>query len=205
MHAPVHRGHRRFIGETQRHVLAGEKPMDIESYGAHYETQTTINAPADLVFEYLDDFEQLGAHMTRSSWMMAGSKMSYEFDDGKGRRLGSQVRILGSFLGLKLEIGEQVIDRVPAHRKTWQTVGNPRMFILAQYRMGFSLQALPRSCLVTAHIDYSLPTKGYRRLLGQLAGGVYARWCVRNVLDQAAAHFGNATEVAVRVQASKGS
>jgi hypothetical protein len=108
-------------------------------------------------------------------------------------------------LGLKLEIDEQVIERVPAHSKTWQTVGNPRMFILAQYRMGFSLQALPRSCLVTAHIDYSLPTRGYRRLLGRLAGGVYARWCVRNVLDQAAAHFGNATEVAVRVHASNGS
>ena len=179
--------------------------MDIEAYPVHYEAQTTVNAPPDLVFEYLDDFEQLGAHMTRSSWMMAGSKMNYEFDDGRGRRLGSHVRLVGSFLGLKLEIDEQVIDRVPARGKAWQTVGNPRMFILARYRMGFSLKALPRSCLVTARIDYSLPTKGYQRLLGRLAGGVYARWCVRNVLDQAAGHFGNATEVAVRVQASKGS
>jgi uncharacterized membrane protein len=179
--------------------------MDVKAHPVHYEAQTTVNAPPDLVFEYLDDFEQLGTHMTRSSWMMAGSKMNYEFDDGRGRRLGSHVRLVGSLLGLKLEIDEQVIERVPAHSKTWQTVGNPRMFILAQYRMGFSLQALPRSCVVTAHIDYSLPTRGYRRLLGRLAGGVYARWCVRNVLDQAAAHFGNATEVAVRVHASNGS
>jgi hypothetical protein len=119
MHAPVHRGHRRFVGETQWDVLAGDSPMDIESYGAHYEAQTTIDAPSDLGFEYLDDIEQLGAHMTLSIRMM-------------------------------------------------------------------------------------LPTKGYRRLLGRLAGGVHARWCVRNVLDQAAGHFGNATEVAVRVQASKG-
>jgi hypothetical protein len=202
---PEHCGHHRFIGETQWGVIAGGRPMDIESYGAHYEAQTTVNAPPVLVFEYLDDFEQLGAHMTRSSWMMAGSKMTYEFDDGRGRRLGSHVRLVGSLLGLKLEIDEQVIDRVPARSKAWETVGNPRMLILAQYRMSFSLQALPGSCRVTARIDYSLPRKGFSRFLGLVAAGAYARWCVRNVLDQAAAHFGSATEVAVRVQASKGS
>jgi hypothetical protein len=68
--------------------------MDAEAYDVHYEAQTTINASADLVFSYLDDFAHLGAHMTRSSWMMAGSKMNYEFDDGKGQRLGAHVRLV---------------------------------------------------------------------------------------------------------------
>jgi polyketide cyclase/dehydrase/lipid transport protein len=167
--------------------------MEIETFASHYEAQATVNAPADLLFDYLDDFEQVGAHMTRSSWMMAGSKMRYEFDDGKGRRLGARVRLLGSFLGLNLEIDERVIDRVPAHSKAWQTVGNPRMLILAKYRMGFSLRSLPDGCRLTAFIDYALPERGIGRLVGALAGGVYARWCVRNVLQQALAHFGSAT------------
>ena len=50
--------------------------MEIEAFASHHKEQAVVNAPADLVFEYLDDFVQLGAHMTRSSWMMAGSKMS---------------------------------------------------------------------------------------------------------------------------------
>jgi hypothetical protein len=167
--------------------------MEIETFASHYEEQATVSAPADFLFDYLDDFEQLGAHMTRSSWMMAGSKMRYEFDEGKGRRLGSQVRLLGSFLGLKLEIEERVIDRVPASSKAWQTVGNPRMLILARYRMGFTLRPLPDGCRLTAFIDYALPAKGMGRLLGALVGGIYARWCVRNVLSQALGHFGGAT------------
>lgn len=177
--------------------------MEIETFAAHYEKQTTVDAPAELVFEYLDDFERLGAHMTRSSWMMAGSKMSYEFDNGKGRRLDSHVRLIGSFLGLKLEIDERVIDRAPAQSKAWQTTGTPRMLILAQYRMGFSLWSLPHGCRVTAFIDYSLPARGFGRVLGRVAGGAYARWCVRNVLDQAAAQFGIAADVGISPPASK--
>jgi hypothetical protein len=167
--------------------------MDVETFASHYEAQATVDAPAVLLFEYLDDFEQLGAHMTRSSWMMAGSRMRYEFDDGRGRRLGSRVRLLGEFLGFKLDIDERVIDREPGLSKAWQTVGRPRMLILAKYRMGFSLRSLPQGCRVTAFIDYSLPESGLGRWLGALAGGAYARWCVRNVLKQAASHFGSAT------------
>jgi uncharacterized membrane protein len=168
--------------------------MDTETFGSHYEEHATVNAPADLLFDYLDDFEQLGAHMTRSSWMVAGAKMRYEFDDGKGRRVGSRVRLLGSFLGLKLEIEERVTNREPARSKAWQTVENPRMLILARYRMGFSLQPLLEGCRLTAFIGYALPGKGIARLLGALAGGIYARWCVRNVLQQALVRFGSAAE-----------
>jgi hypothetical protein len=165
--------------------------MEIEVFTSHHEEQAVVNAPADLVFEYLDDFARLGAHMTRSSWMMAGSKMSYEFDEGMGRQLGSHVRMGGSFLGMKLEIDERVIDRAPGNSKAWQTVGNQRMLILARYRMGFSLQPLHGECRLTVFIDYSLPEKGLGHLLGRLAGGTYARWCVRNMLHQATARFGS--------------
>lgn len=37
--------------------------MDISTFASHFEQQATVNAPADLLFEYLDDFEQLGAHV----------------------------------------------------------------------------------------------------------------------------------------------
>jgi hypothetical protein len=108
----------------------------------------------------------------------------------KGRRLGSRVRLLGFFLGLNLEIDQRVIDRELARSKAWQTVGNPRMLIVARYRMGFSLSPLSNGCRLTAFIDYALPEKAIGRLLGALAGRVYARWCVRNLLQQALAHFG---------------
>ena len=41
--------------------------MEIETFGFHYEEHAAIDAPSELVFQYLDDFKQLGVHMTRSS------------------------------------------------------------------------------------------------------------------------------------------
>jgi len=79
---------------------------------------------------------------------------------------------------------------VTAKNKAWQTVGNQRVLILARYRMGFSLQPLPDGCRLTVFVDYALPENGLGRLLGRLAGGAYARWCVRKILHQAAARFG---------------
>jgi hypothetical protein len=169
--------------------------MDTGTFPAHFEAQTTVSAPAGLVFEYLDDFEQLGAHMTRANWMMAGAHMSYAFDAGKGRRLGARVQLLGSFLGWKLAIEERVIERVPTRSKAWQTIGNPQMLILARYRMGFSLSPRSEGCRVTAFIDYAFPSGGFGRVLGRLAGGTYARWCVRNVLHQAETRFGTVTKL----------
>jgi uncharacterized membrane protein len=170
--------------------------METDSFAARCGAQATVDAPAELVFEYLDDFEQLGAHMTRSSWMMAGSRMSYEFDEAKGRRPGARIHLLGSFLGLQLDIEERVVERVTPRSKAWQTVGEPRMLVLARYRMGYSLQPQPRGCRVTVFIEYALPATGFGRLLGWLAGRAYARWCVRSVLHQTVARFGSVTDAA---------
>jgi hypothetical protein len=42
MHARVHRGHRRSIGETGQGVFAGGRPMDIDADASHYEVQETV-------------------------------------------------------------------------------------------------------------------------------------------------------------------
>ena len=103
----------------------------------------SVDLPAcrERVFEFLDDFANLGSHMTRSSWMMAGSSMHYEFDVARGRETGARVRISGSFLGLRLQIDEMVDDREPPSRKSWRTVDAQRMWVIAAYRMGFSVDA----------------------------------------------------------------
>jgi hypothetical protein len=57
-----------------------------------------------------------GVYMMRSSWMMAGSEMRYEFDDARGRARGATVRMLGSFLGLCLQIDEPGVSPSNAPR-----------------------------------------------------------------------------------------
>jgi len=156
----------------------------------HFETSVALRSSCADVFEYLDDFAHFGEHMMSSNWMMAGSAMRYEFDETSGRAQGALVRLIGSFLGLRIVIDERVVERAPPYRKSWETVGSPRMFIMKGYRMGFEVLPRNEGSYLRVFVDYAIPESGLARLLGRLFGSTYARWCVRSVIDGTSAHLG---------------
>ena len=157
----------------------------------HFQQSTLLAKSASVVFEQLDDFERLGAHMMHSSGMMAGSRMRYEFDEAHGRAEHALVRLRGSVLGFALTIDEEVIERTPPVAKTWQTIGTPRMLVLDAYRMGYILEPQQSAARLTVFIDYALPSRGVTRWLGRLAGAAYARWCVTSMIEDAVRSFGS--------------
>ena len=67
---------------------------------AHFETEVEIDASPEELFDLLDDHRRLSAHMTKRSWMMAGSQMTIEMDEMQGRALGSKISLSGKILGL---------------------------------------------------------------------------------------------------------
>jgi hypothetical protein len=160
----------------------------------HFEQSVDLHVSPEEVFKHLDDFTQFGEHMMRSSWMMAGSSMRYEFDGTLGRAPGARVRLLGSFLGAHLEIEEYVVERTPPLRKSWETVGRPRMIVLEAYRMGFAVMPTESGCRLQVFIDYSRPRRGLGWGLGWIAAGPYARWCVRSTIAGVRQHFAAAEE-----------
>ena len=162
----------------------------------HFAQSVILNTTCERAFEFLDDFEQLGAHMMNSSWMMAGSRMHYEFDGARGRAPGAHVRLLGSIAGIPLQIDEEVAEREVPQYKSWITVDAQRMLIMDAYRMGFSLEPADRGSRLEVFIDYALPERFPGRLLGWMLGGAYARWCVRSMLDTAGDRFGGTPDVA---------
>ncbi|MDI4635237.1 SRPBCC family protein [Pelomonas sp. V22] len=165
------------------------------NYGAHYQAEAVLAAPTDAVFAFLDDPMRLVGHMSRRSLMMGGGRMSIELDAAGGRSPGSLMRLRGRFLGLALTAEERVIERQVPKRKTWQTVGTPRLILLTAYRMGFDLR--PRNTCTRARIsiDYSLPESGAMAWLARWLGPAYARWCVDRMIGDAAARFGTRADV----------
>lgn len=154
----------------------------------HAEQGSRVAASPDVLFNYLDDPSRLGAHMGKSSWMMAGSSMEYQFDAAQGRALGARIRLSGRMLGLTLGVDEVVTVHEPPCRKSWRTVGAPRLLVIGNYEMGFVVEPGPRDCLLRVHITYELP-KGPWWLAGWLLGGFYARWCVRTMVSDAVRRF----------------
>ena len=155
----------------------------------HDESSALANAPVERVFAYLDDPKVLSAHMGESSMMMIGSRMSIDVDADGGRVIGSKIRMQGSMLGIALSLEEMIVERHVPHQKVWETSGTPNLLVIAHYRMGFELTPKGASSLVRVFIDYSLPTKAPGSWLGGLLGGVYARWCTKQMANDAARHF----------------
>lgn len=148
-----------------------------------------IEAPAEAVFGYLDDPRNLSAHMEQPSWAMMGSRMEVHMDARGTRSVGSKFGFAGSFLGIPLSVEEIVTERDPPRAKAWATVGEPTLWVVGRYRMGFTIVPRSASSLLTVFIDYDLPEGPGTRALGWLLGEFYAGWCTRRMAAGAARHF----------------
>jgi hypothetical protein len=158
-------------------------------YSEHAECTTIVHAPADRIFERLDDQTRLSAHMSQRSWKMGWGKMDTHLDERQGRAVGSHIVLSGRVFGVRLYLDEVVTAREPPLNKSWQTVGEPRLLVIGPYRMGFSLTGMGADAALRVTIDYKLPTRGLPRLLGKLFGSSYAKWCVRQMAEDARRAF----------------
>ena len=103
----------------------------------------------------------------------------------QGRVVGSHIRLRGKVLGIHLFLDEVVTQHEPPYRKTWQTVGTAKLLVVGHYRMGLEITAETYGSRLRVFIDYELPTALSTRWFGYLFGGVYAKWCVRQMLQSA--------------------
>ena len=155
----------------------------------HCKSIRIVAAPADAVFWHLDDHNRLAGHMSQSSWLMAGSRMTIELDAAKGRATGSHIHLRGRVLGIPIHVEEVVTKHEPPFRKAWETIKVPKLLVIGHYKMGFEIRPQDASSLLRVFIDYDLPERWLTRLLGQLLGSFYARWCTESMAKDAAAYF----------------
>jgi hypothetical protein len=141
------------------------------------------------VFAQLDDQTRLAAHMQKSSAMMGGGSMAYEFDEGRGQAVGSHIRMTGAAFGLRLEVDEVVTERTPPARKDWRTTGEPRLLVISAYEMGFALAPASQGSRLEVWIDYVVARRPLWRWLAALLAAAYARWCVRRMVLDAVKAF----------------
>ena len=156
----------------------------------HFEARAVVHAAADALFARLDDPNLLSAHMSQSSLMMGGSRMTIELDAAKGRAIGAGIRMSGRFLGIPLSLEETVTERAPPRRKVWETTSTPKLVVIGHYRMGYDIVAHGASSELRVFIDYALPKEPGGRWLGRVFGPLYARWCTQRMTRDAAEYFG---------------
>lgn len=160
-----------------------------QQYTRHYEESTLVHASPDTVFAYADDHRNLSSHMNKSSWMMAGSKMETKTDEGKGQKVGSHIKLLGTILGLNLFLDEVIIIHEPPNHKAWQTVGKINLIVIDHYTLGFDIASQDKGSTIRVYIDYNLPKSWKTQWFGFLFAEIYAKWCVQQMIRGVREHF----------------
>ena len=154
-----------------------------------HESNGFVRSPMDQVFAHIDDHTRLSSHMGEPSWKMGGGRMETILDEGRGQKVGSQIRLSGQVFGVELSVEEIVAERNPPRRKVWETTGAPKLLVIGHYRMGFELSPRGNGSMLRVFIEYTLPERGAARWLGRLFGRYYARWCTQQMVDDAVKHF----------------
>lgn len=159
--------------------------MTTGSFTHSYASTVDLKTDIQTAFDYLNDPMKLSAHMEKSSMMMGGSAMTTEVDSRKGQELGSIITLKGKFLGIELSVKEHIVELVPPLKKVWQTFGQQKMIIIDRYQMGFFLEELVGKTRLNVFINYVLPAKGVKKILGKLLSRAYAKWCVNQIANDA--------------------
>ena len=155
----------------------------------HYEDSKLIAVDQKTLFEYIDDHKSFLSHMRKPSGMMGGGSMRVDIDEGKGQKVGSHIRMHGKILGINLFLDEVVVQHDPPFRKAWETVGDINLLVIDHYRLGFEIESNNSTSTLRVYIDYNLPQSARTRILGYLLGGVYAKWCVNQMITGVRDHF----------------
>jgi len=150
-----------------------------------------IGAPAERVFAWVDDIDNLGGHMVdRASMPMMGCALSLTVVTLQRTGVGATYRYTGSVLGFSLDFSESVTTYVPGREKVWRTIGTPRLVIIDAYEMRVLVESLSAaSSRLTIGIAYTLPRQWARRMAGRLLARPYARWCLRSMSRDASRAF----------------
>jgi uncharacterized membrane protein len=144
-----------------------------------------IAAAPETVFAHVDDFQNVGSHMTERSMAMVGNHLRLDRLSENATGVGARYRWHGRIAGLTVDLTEVVTEWVPNRRKVWETVGQPRLIIMSGYRMSFTVAPTSAGTVLTITIEYERPGSLVGRVLGWLLGDAYSRWCLRRMCRDA--------------------
>ena len=141
-----------------------------------------INAAPDKVFAMIDDLGVTGMHMTKSSTMMMGNKLSLEYLTNNHTGLGSRYRWKGTMMGMKMDLTVEVTKWIEGVEKTWETIGEAKMIIYSWYRMHLLVKPLTGGSEAELSITYEKPNGWFARIISFFFADWYCNWCLKNML-----------------------
>jgi len=122
-------------------------------------------------------------HMTKSSAMMMGSKLSLEYLTRNHSGLNSKYRWTGVMMGMKMDFTVEVTKWVEGVEKIWETIGEAKMIIYSWYRMHLWVYPVGNTTQAELSITYERPKGWFAKFISFLFADWYCNWCLKNMLS----------------------
>lgn len=154
-----------------------------------------IKSTPEKVFARMDDLANTGMHMTKSSMMMMGNKLTLEQTSLNATGIGAKYHWYGKMMGMSMDFSETVTKWEPPRSKEWETFGNARMIIMSWYRIWFNISLAENGSRAEIFISYLPPAQWYNKILSFLFAGLYCNWCLNNMLNDTKKSLGNPGDI----------
>lgn len=147
------------------------------------------NTSADSVFAYMDKIGNTGAHMEKRSMAMMGSKLKLTQLSENAVGLNSKYLWKGRTMGFKMDFTVLTTKWEKNKEKIWETIGKAKMIILDWYQMRLVITQEGENTKADLSIKYTKPGTFFFRSLGFFLAKPYAKWCLKNMLNDTKKHF----------------
>ena len=142
-----------------------------------------IHSTPEKVFAQMDDFSKTSMHMSESSMMMMGSKLTLEQLSKNATGVGASYRWYGKMMGMTMDFSETVTKWEQNKLKEWETIGYAKIIIMSWYRMWFEISPTENSTMAKISISYLLPKEWYFKILSFFFATWYCNWFLNNMLN----------------------
>lgn len=130
----------------------------------------------------MDDLSKTGMHMSESSMMMMGSKLTLKQVSPNPTGVGAKYRWYGKMMGMTMDFSETVTKWQTPHLKEWETFGDAKMIIMSWYRMRFEITPAKNGATAKISISYLSTKEWYYKILSFFFASWYCHWCLNNML-----------------------
>lgn len=158
----------------------------MKQYEKHYQESLFIPASVEDVFDYADEHANYYSHVIKFARLLGG-RMNLEMDEGRGKSVGSRIRVSGKILGKSLSLEEVITSRQAPFGKAWESVGNPAFLIVGQYRYEIQIKRQASGSMLSVVFDSNPPeASGWLR---QWFSQVYSKACAREMAKSTRNYF----------------
>ncbi len=99
------------------------------------------------------------------------------------------IHCIGRTMGFKMKFTVLTTTWEKDKEKIWETIGEAKMIILDWYQMRLTMTQEGVNTKVTLSINYTRPRKFFFRTIGFFLARPYAKWCLKNMLNDTKDHF----------------